>query len=171
MDLDLGREQLVVVGASFGSLSWFDQELPADSVVLVEEPDVIERRGLAGFAERTQMISRLVAAEYQTGLDADALLAREPGLADTRLILPGLEYAVGAGARLAERLGLPGAGWRPPRSSPTSTGCGCSPTGSGWPTRPTNWSTIRRGRWSSPGPTAAGACSSPPAVPAASACN
>ncbi|MEE3920017.1 hypothetical protein V2I01_22430 [Micromonospora sp. BRA006-A] len=110
MDLDLGREQLVVVGASFGSLSWFDQELPPGSVVLVEEPDVIARRDLARFAERLPMIGRLVAAEYQTGFDPDALLAREPGLADARLVLPGLEYAVGATARLAERLGLPGAG-------------------------------------------------------------
>ncbi|RQX44349.1 biotin carboxylase, partial [Micromonospora chalcea] len=110
MDLDLGREQLVVVGASFGSLSWFDQQLPAGTVVLVEEPDVIARRDLARFAERLPMIGRLVEAEYQTGFDADALLAREPALADARLVLPGLEYAVGAAARLAERLGLPGAG-------------------------------------------------------------
>ncbi|MGC3860128.1 ATP-grasp domain-containing protein [Micromonospora chersina] len=110
MELDLGREQLVVVGGSFGSLRWFDQELPPGSVVLVEEPDVIRRRGLERFAAELPMIARLVPAEYQTGFDADALLAREPGLATARLVLPGLEYAVGAAARLADRLGLPGAG-------------------------------------------------------------
>ncbi|WBB72347.1 ATP-grasp domain-containing protein [Micromonospora sp. WMMD1128] len=110
MDLDLGREQLVVVGASLGSLRWFDEELPAGSVVLVEEPDVIRRRDLARFAEDLPLVGRLVAVEYQTGLDVDALLAREPGLAGARLVLPGLEYAVGATARLADRLGLPGAG-------------------------------------------------------------
>ncbi|MDG4802420.1 ATP-grasp domain-containing protein [Micromonospora sp. WMMD980] len=110
MHLDLGREQLVVVGGSFGSLRWFDQELPAGSVVLVEEPDVIHRRGLVRFAEELPLIGRLVAAEYQTGLDVDDLLAREPGLAGARLVLPGLEYAVAATARLAERLGRPGAG-------------------------------------------------------------
>ncbi|WFE34191.1 ATP-grasp domain-containing protein [Micromonospora sp. WMMD975] len=110
MDLDLGREQLVVVGASLGSLRWFDEELPAGSVVLVEEPDVIRRRDLARFAEDLPLVGRLVAVEYQTGLDVDALLAREPGLAAARLVLPGLEYAVGATARLADRLGLPGAG-------------------------------------------------------------
>ncbi|OON27008.1 hypothetical protein BSA16_34275, partial [Micromonospora sp. Rc5] len=43
-------------------------------------------------------------AEYQTGFDADALLAREPDLARARLVMPGLEYAVGAAARLAARL-------------------------------------------------------------------
>lgn len=110
MELDLGREQLVVIGGSFGSLRWFDQELPPGSVVLVEEPDVIRRRGLDRFVAGLSMVARLVPAEYQTGFDADALLAREPGLAGTRLVLPGLEYAVGAAARLADRLGLPGAG-------------------------------------------------------------
>ncbi|MCZ7439264.1 ATP-grasp domain-containing protein [Micromonospora sp. WMMC241] len=110
MHLDLGREQLVVVGGSFGSLRWFDQELPAGSVVLVEEPDVIRRRELTRFAAELPLIGRLVAAEYQTGLDVDDLVAREPGLAGARLVLPGLEYAVSATARLADRLGLPGAG-------------------------------------------------------------
>ncbi|MFU8871136.1 ATP-grasp domain-containing protein [Micromonospora sp. SL4-19] len=110
MDLDLGRDEMVVVGASFGSLRWFDQELPAGSVVLVEEPDVIRRRGLERYAAELPLVSRLVPAGYQTGLDVDALLAREPGLAAARLVVPGMEYAVGATARLAARLGLPGAG-------------------------------------------------------------
>ncbi|MFE9653489.1 ATP-grasp domain-containing protein [Micromonospora sp. NPDC006431] len=110
MDLDLGRDEMVVIGASLGSLRWFDQELPAGSVVVVEEPDVIRRRGLEGLTAELPLVSRLVPAAYQTGLDVDALLAREPGLASARLVVPGLEYAVGATARLAERLGLPGAG-------------------------------------------------------------
>ncbi|MCW3842434.1 ATP-grasp domain-containing protein [Micromonospora yasonensis] len=110
MDLDLGRGEMVVVGASFGSLRWFDDHLPAGSVILVEEPDVIRRRDLERFCAGLPLVSRLVPAEYQTGLDVDALLAREPGLSAARLVLPGLEYAVGATARLAERLGLPNAG-------------------------------------------------------------
>ncbi|OKI89363.1 ATP-grasp domain-containing protein [Micromonospora sp. CB01531] len=110
MDLDLGRDEMVVIGASLGSLRWFDQELPAGSVVVVEEPDVIRRRGLERLTAELPLVSRLVPAAYQTGLDVDALLAREPGLASARLVVPGLEYAVGAAARLAERLGLPGAG-------------------------------------------------------------
>jgi biotin carboxylase len=110
VDLDLGRDELVVVGASMGSLRWFGQELPAGSMVLIEEPDVIRRRGLERIAADLPVVSRLVPAGYQTGLDVDALLAREPGLASARLVLPGLEYGVAAAARLAERLGLPGAG-------------------------------------------------------------
>ncbi|RQX08348.1 ATP-grasp domain-containing protein [Micromonospora globispora] len=110
MDLDLGRDDIVVVGASLGVLRWLGEQLPPGSVVLVEEPDVIRRRGLAGLVAEVPAVSRVVPAEYQTGLAVDALLDREPGLAAARLVLPGLEYAVGAAARLAERLGLPGAG-------------------------------------------------------------
>ncbi|MGK5672074.1 ATP-grasp domain-containing protein [Micromonospora sp. URMC 106] len=110
MQLDLGRDEMVIVGASLGMLRWFSEELPAGSVVLVEEPDVIERRGLERFAREMAFISRVVPAEYQTGLDAAALVAREPALAAARLVMPGLEYAVGATARLAEALDLPGAG-------------------------------------------------------------
>ncbi|MFF3856633.1 ATP-grasp domain-containing protein [Micromonospora sp. NPDC002575] len=110
MDLDLGPAEMIVVGASLGTLRWFDEELPAGSVVVVEEPDVISRRGIDGLVGRLSVLSRVVPAEYQTGFDADALLAREPDLAGARLVMPGLEYAVGAAARLAARLGLPGAG-------------------------------------------------------------
>ncbi|RKN30162.1 ATP-grasp domain-containing protein [Micromonospora musae] len=107
---DLGREHMIIIGASHGMLRWFADDLPADSVVLIEEPDVIGRRDVDRLAEQMPFISRLVAAEYQTGLDADALIAREPGLAAARLVMPGTEWAVGATARLADALGLPGAG-------------------------------------------------------------
>ena len=110
MDLDLGRDEMIVVGASIGMLHWFAEELPPGSVVLVEEPEIIARRDVAGTVTRLPVVSRVVAARYQTGLDVEELLAREPGLAVARLVMPGLEYAVGAAARLAERLGLPGAG-------------------------------------------------------------
>ncbi|MGK5738833.1 ATP-grasp domain-containing protein [Micromonospora sp. URMC 103] len=110
MRLDLGREHLIIIGTSHGMLRWFVDDLPTDSVVLVEEPDVIRRRDVEALVGRLPFLSRVVPAEYQTGLDAAALLAREPGLAAARLVMPGMEYAVGAAARLAEALGLPGAG-------------------------------------------------------------
>ncbi|MFI2662823.1 ATP-grasp domain-containing protein [Micromonospora carbonacea] len=110
MDLDLGPAEMIVVGASLGTLRWLDEELPAGSVVVVEEPDVIDRRGVDELVGRLSVLARVVPAEYQTGFDADALLAREPELAGARLVMPGLEYAVGAAARFAARLGLPGAG-------------------------------------------------------------
>ncbi|SCF32665.1 Biotin carboxylase [Micromonospora viridifaciens] len=110
MDLDLGRDEMVVVGTSFGSLRSLNDDLPAGSVVLIDEPELIRRRGLERFAAELPLVSRLVSAEYQAGFDVDALLAREPGLATARLVMAGHEYAVGATARLAERLGLPSSG-------------------------------------------------------------
>ncbi|MEV1328858.1 ATP-grasp domain-containing protein [Micromonospora costi] len=110
MRLDLGREHLIIMGTSHGMLRWFVDDLPPDSVVLVEEPDVIRRREVERLVAQLPFLSRVVAAEYQTGLDAEALLAREPGLRAARLVMPGMEYAVGGAARLADALGLPGAG-------------------------------------------------------------
>ncbi|WP_243715509.1 ATP-grasp domain-containing protein [Micromonospora sp. KC207] len=110
--MDLGRAEMIVIGASLGTLRWFDEKLPAGSVVVVEEPEVISRRGIDRLVGRLSVLFRVVPTEYQTGFDADALLAREPDLARARLVMPGLEYAVGAAARLAARLGLPGAGAR-----------------------------------------------------------
>ncbi|MBM0239977.1 ATP-grasp domain-containing protein [Micromonospora sp. ATA32] len=110
MDLDLGHDGMIIVGAPLGMMRWFSEELPAGSVVLVEEPDVIRRRDIGRIAREMPFVSRVVPAEYQTGLDVDALLASEPGLTAARLVMPGLEYAVAATARLADRLGLPGAG-------------------------------------------------------------
>ena len=110
MDLDLGRDEMVIVGASPGVLRWLGEQLPPGSVVLVEEHDVIRRRGIDGLVAELSAVSRMVPAEYQTGLAVDALLDRDPGLTAARLVMPGLEYAVAAAARLAQRLGLPGAG-------------------------------------------------------------
>ncbi|MER6596606.1 biotin carboxylase, partial [Micromonospora purpureochromogenes] len=102
MDLDLGRDELILIGAALGMLRWLDEQLPPGAVVLVEEPDVIHRRDVAALAADLPVVSRVVPAEYQTGLDVDALLAREPGLAAARLVVPGIEYAVPAAARLAD---------------------------------------------------------------------
>ncbi|SCG57628.1 ATP-grasp domain-containing protein [Micromonospora halophytica] len=110
MHLDLDPDEIIFFGSSVGILRWLDEQLPPSSVVLVEEPDVIRRRGVDRLVAGLPVISRTVAVEYQTGLDVDTLLAREPGLAAARLVVPGTEYAVTAAARLADRLGLPGAG-------------------------------------------------------------
>ncbi|MER7889545.1 ATP-grasp domain-containing protein [Micromonospora sp. NPDC094482] len=110
MQLDLGRDHMIIIGTSHGMLRSFAEDLPADSVVLIDEPDVIRRRDVERLAGQLPFVSRVVPAEYQTGFDAAALLAREPGLAAARLVMPGMEYAVGAAARLADALGLPGAG-------------------------------------------------------------
>ncbi|MBQ0900671.1 ATP-grasp domain-containing protein [Micromonospora sp. U21] len=110
MQLDLSRDEMVMMGSALDLLRGLGDLLPAGSVVVVEEPDLIRRRDLERRCAALPFVSRLVAAEYQTGLDPAALLAREPGLAAARLVVPGQEYGVLAAARLAEALGLPGAG-------------------------------------------------------------
>ncbi|MEV4659598.1 ATP-grasp domain-containing protein [Micromonospora sp. NPDC049301] len=110
MQLDLSRDEMVMMGCALDLLRGLGDVLPAGSVVVVEEPDLIRRRDLERHCAALPFVSRLVEAEYQTGLDPAALLAREPGLAAARLVVPGQEYAVLAAARLADVLGLPGAG-------------------------------------------------------------
>lgn len=106
----LGREELIIIGVPPGVLGVLGEVLPADSVLIVEEPDLIRRHDLHRTLAELPYVSRVVPAAYRTGFDVDALLAAEPGCTAARLIMPGLEYAVVAAARLAERLGRPGAG-------------------------------------------------------------
>ncbi|RLP96085.1 ATP-grasp domain-containing protein [Micromonospora sp. CV4] len=110
MQLDLSRDELVMVGSALDLLRGLGDVLPAGSVVVVEEPDLIRRHDLERRYAALPIVSRLVPAGYQTGLDPAALLAREPGLAAARLVVPGQEYGVLAAAQLAGALGLPGAG-------------------------------------------------------------
>ncbi|KAB1942507.1 ATP-grasp domain-containing protein [Micromonospora sp. ALFpr18c] len=110
MRLDLGRDELVMIGAALDLLRGLGEVLPDGSVVVVEEPDLIRSRDLERHCAALPYVSRVVAAEYQTGLDARCLLAREPTLAAARLVAPGQEYGVLAAAQLADALGLPGAG-------------------------------------------------------------
>ncbi|WP_169952737.1 ATP-grasp domain-containing protein [Microbispora sp. H11081] len=78
--------------------------LPPGSVVVVEEPDLVARRGLADHAARCPVVARLVVAEHM-----GAAPAVPPGCADATGVLPGLEYGVESAAGAAELLGLPGA--------------------------------------------------------------
>ncbi|WDZ87408.1 ATP-grasp domain-containing protein [Micromonospora cathayae] len=110
MALSLGRDELVIVGVPPGVLGVLGEILPAGSTVIVEDPDVIRRRDLHRTLAGLPYVSRVVPAAYRDGLDLDALLAAEPGLAAARVVMPGLEYTVTAAARLAERLGRPGGG-------------------------------------------------------------
>ncbi|BCL16191.1 ATP-grasp domain-containing protein [Micromonospora sagamiensis] len=111
MALSLARDEMIIVGVPPGLLGVLDELLPAGSVVIVEDPELIRRRDLHEALAGLPFVSRVVPAAYQPdGLDVDALLAAEPTLAAARLVMPGVEYAVTAAARLAERLDLPGAG-------------------------------------------------------------
>lgn len=108
--------QVVFVGYNAAYLRVVDGHLPAGSVVVLEEPDIIRKRGLADAAGRFACLDRIVPAPYQ---QSDEFVGVAAGLTADRpvaAVVPGLEYAVPAAAALAEKLGLPGAGERAARA-------------------------------------------------------
>lgn len=80
-----------------------------ESVILVEEPDIIRKRGVESAMAGTSMLRELLAWEYQLEASADAFFNARPDLAPV-LVAPLVEYATPFAARLAERYGVPGAG-------------------------------------------------------------
>ncbi|MEU5686457.1 hypothetical protein DEJ48_34675 [Streptomyces venezuelae] len=101
--------QVVFVGYNAAYLRAIDGSVPDGCVVVLEEPDIIRKRGLRDAASRFGCLDRIVPAHYQQSagaLDLAADLAAERPVA---AVVPGLEYAVPAAAALAEKLGLPGA--------------------------------------------------------------
>jgi biotin carboxylase len=100
----------VLVGYSPVMLGKLDGLLPAGSVLVLEEPDVIEARQLAGLAERHACVAALLPAPVQDEEHPERIgrvVPRPPGV---RAVVPVVEYAVVAAAALAEEWGLPGAG-------------------------------------------------------------
>jgi biotin carboxylase len=80
------------------------------SVILVEEPDVIRKRGVAEALAGSPMLRELLPVEYGLPGAADAFFNARPEL-DPALVAPLVEYATPFAARLAERYGRPGAGY------------------------------------------------------------
>src|SRR5262249_26784809 len=83
---------------------------PADSVVFVDEPDVAVGRDVENHLHKSPSARELINFEYQLPGAADAFFHRYRRLRPTAVI-PGVEYAVPFAARLAERYGVPGAGF------------------------------------------------------------
>lgn len=96
--------KVLVYGYAKALLDAAGEFLPPGSVVVVEEPDLIARRGLEEHAAACPAVGRLVAREH---MGADP--AVPPDCADVTGVLPGLEYGVESAAGAAEMLGLPGA--------------------------------------------------------------
>lgn len=104
-------DMLVVVGFSRTLLDVLARR-PQRRVTVIEEPSVIANRNLEDAAAASPCVTRLLACEYQLPGRLERLLADTPELTTARAVLPGIEYAVPGAARLADALGLPGAGNR-----------------------------------------------------------
>ncbi|MFI9380004.1 ATP-grasp domain-containing protein [Kutzneria sp. NPDC052558] len=82
--------------------------LPEQSLIIIEEPDVVRKRDVRGHIADSKLVRELIEWEYQLPGSADTLLAARPDLTASAVV-PLVEYATPCAARLAERLGVPGA--------------------------------------------------------------
>jgi biotin carboxylase len=100
----------IVLAGFVNALSELSRFLPAGSVVIVEEPDVIRKRGVREIVAAAPLVRELVEWEHQLPGAADAFFAARPDL-HASAVVPQVEYATPFAARLAERCGVPGAGF------------------------------------------------------------
>ncbi|MFJ6782662.1 ATP-grasp domain-containing protein [Streptomyces yangpuensis] len=102
------RPVLVVgfVGVTLAAIGAFQ---PDDSVIYVEEPDVVRKRRVREQLDGVAFVRGLIEWEYHLAGSADAFFNAHPDL-EPAAVVPAIEYATPFAARLAERYGLPGAG-------------------------------------------------------------
>ena len=100
----------VAVGFSQALLTDLDELLPAGSVLVLEEPDVIEARGVLAKARAHPCVAGIMAAATQDELHAERLAESLPRPPRVRAVIPAVEYGVVAAAVLAHAWGRPGAG-------------------------------------------------------------
>ena len=102
------RDLTVVVGYSGAALASLQEMRPPGTVILVEEPDVIRKRGVTDALRAFPVVGELAAVKYHDHRLADVFLDSARALHVTSVV-PILEYTTPFAARLAERLNLPGA--------------------------------------------------------------
>ena len=102
-------ERPIILVGYVAALPVLAEFLPENSLIIVEEPDVARKRGVRATAEESPLVRELIEWEYQLPGAADTLLATRSDLAASAVV-PLVEYATPCAARLAERLGVPGAG-------------------------------------------------------------
>ncbi|OXM39040.1 biotin carboxylase, partial [Amycolatopsis thailandensis] len=83
---------------------------PDGSVIFVEEPDVVRKRGARQTVAGSALVRELIEWEFHLPGKADEFYHVHRDL-DPAAVVPLTEYATPFAARLAERYGLPGAGF------------------------------------------------------------
>jgi biotin carboxylase len=101
--------RVVVVGFGRLLLSYLERFLPAGSVLLVEDPDIVAKRRVLAHLDQTPCVRDLIPARYHQDLECVDAVAASCADEHVDAVLPGLEYAVPGAAHIADRLGLPGA--------------------------------------------------------------
>ncbi|GAA1228763.1 hypothetical protein GCM10009665_19000 [Kitasatospora nipponensis] len=93
------------VGVTLAAIGTFQ---PDDSVIYIEEPDVVRKRHVREALEKVPFARELIEWEYHLEGRADEFYLAHRDL-DPLAVVPAIEYATPFAARLAERYGLPGA--------------------------------------------------------------
>jgi len=101
---------VLVVGYTMAMQKALDTFMSDDSCRFVDEPTVARKREAAAHVAEARATTGVIEWEYQLPGAADRFANAHPDLAPVA-VLPGVEYAVPFAARLAERYGLPGAGY------------------------------------------------------------
>ncbi|WP_037306250.1 ATP-grasp domain-containing protein [Amycolatopsis orientalis] len=83
---------------------------PDGTVIFVEEPDVVRKRGARETVAGSALVRELIEWEFHLPGKADEFYHVHPDL-EPAAVVPLTEYATPFAARLAERYGLPGAGF------------------------------------------------------------
>jgi biotin carboxylase len=105
----MSARPVVIVGFVNGALAAMDFQ--ADhTVIVIEEPDVIRKRGVLDKVAGSPVLREVIAWEFHRPGAADEFFAAHRDL-DPAAVVPLTEYATPFAARLAERYGLPGAGY------------------------------------------------------------
>jgi len=99
---------VILLGYSMAWLNALATFMPERSVVVVEEPEVVVKRGIRTQLGKSPMLRQLIEWEYHLDGMADAFVNAHPALGPSAVI-PVVEYSVPFAARLAERYGVPGA--------------------------------------------------------------
>ncbi|MFD9112567.1 ATP-grasp domain-containing protein [Streptomyces bottropensis] len=97
----------IIVG--FVNILPYIKEFAPNSVIVIDEPDVIRKQDVKNALEGAEILRELIEWEYQLPAAADEFYNTYPDLAP-EVVAPLVEYATPFAARLAERYGLPGAG-------------------------------------------------------------
>jgi biotin carboxylase len=100
----------VAVGFSNQLLTELDALLPAESVLVLEEPEISALRGVPDLLKEHPCVAELALVPSQAEHDPMALVQALPRPAGVVSVLPSIEYGVVGAAALAENWGLPGAG-------------------------------------------------------------
>ena len=100
----------VLVGFGAWILPELEERLPEGSVLILEEPSVIEARRAREQAAKFRCVADLLEASTQDEEHPERIVAAVPRPPQVRAVMPGVEYGVVSAAALADAWGVPGAG-------------------------------------------------------------